>query len=59
MKKPLRIFIADDNHLLRDGLASMLADIEDINVVGMASSGGQALDQIKKLPHNCTLKNKQ
>jgi DNA-binding NarL/FixJ family response regulator len=49
MNKSIRIFIADDNRLLREGLASMLAEIEDITVVGMASSGGQALDQIQQL----------
>ena len=49
MTKSIRIFIADDNRLLREGLASMLEEIEDITVVGMASSGGQAIDQIKKL----------
>ena len=49
MHKPIRIFIADDNRLLREGLASMLAEIENMTVVGMASSGSQAIDQIKKL----------
>ena len=49
MNKPIRIFIADDNRLLREGLASMLTELDHITVVGMASSGGQALDQIKKL----------
>ena len=49
MNKPIRIFIADDNRMLREGLAAMLEEIEDITVVGMASSGGQALDQIKQL----------
>jgi DNA-binding NarL/FixJ family response regulator len=49
MHKPIRIFIADDNRLLREGLASMLAEIEDMTVVGMASSVSQAIDQIKKV----------
>jgi len=49
MNKPIRIFIADDNRLLREGLASMLVEIDDISVVGMASSGRQALEQIKQL----------
>jgi len=49
MNKSIRIFIADDNRLLREGLASMLAEIEDITVVSMASSGNQALDQIQQL----------
>jgi two-component system NarL family response regulator len=49
MTKPIRVFIADDNRLLREGLAAMLIEIEDIHVVGMASSGMQALEHIKKL----------
>lgn len=49
MSTPVRVFIADDNRLLREGLASMLAEIDDISVVGMASSGSQAIDQIKQL----------
>jgi two-component system NarL family response regulator len=49
VSKPIHIFIADDNRLLREGLASMLVEIADISVVGMASSGNQALEQIKKL----------
>jgi DNA-binding NarL/FixJ family response regulator len=49
MNKSVRIFIADDNRLLREGLASMLAEIDDITVVGMASSGSEAINQIRKL----------
>jgi two-component system NarL family response regulator len=49
MNKSIRIFIADDNRLLREGLALMLAEIDDLNVVGMASTGGQALDQIRQI----------
>lgn len=46
MTKPIRVFIADDNRLLREGLASMLAEQEDIIVVGSAESGRSALEQI-------------
>ena len=49
MNKSINIFIADDNRLFREGLASMLVEIDDMKVVGMASSCAQALDQIKKL----------
>ena len=49
MNNPIRVFIADDNRLLLEGLASMLVEIDDINVVGMASSGNQALEQIEQL----------
>jgi len=37
MNESMRIFIADDNRLLREGLASMLVEIDNITVVGMAS----------------------
>ncbi|MHC4690549.1 MAG: response regulator [Planctomycetota bacterium] len=49
MTESIRIFIVDDNRLLREGLASMLAEQEDLIVVGAAASGSQALEQIKEL----------
>jgi two-component system NarL family response regulator len=49
MKEPIRLFIADDNRLLREGLASMLAQQQDIIVIGTAASGSKALEQIKDL----------
>jgi len=48
MNKPIRIFIADDNRLLREGLASMLAEQDDIVIVGSAESGRSALEQIEQ-----------
>jgi DNA-binding NarL/FixJ family response regulator len=49
MDKPIHIFIADDNRLLREGLVSMLSEQEDIIVLGSAASGRKALEQIKEL----------
>jgi DNA-binding NarL/FixJ family response regulator len=49
MNNSIRIFIADDNRLLREGLASMLVQQEDIVVIGTAQSGSRALEQIKDL----------
>ena len=49
MNEPIRMFIADDNRLLREGLASMLAQQQDIIVIGAAASGSKALEQIKDL----------
>ena len=46
MKEPIQVFIADDNRLLREGLASMLLEQKDILVVGSAESGISALEQI-------------
>lgn len=49
MNESIRGFIADDNHLLREGLASMLAEKEDLVVIGSAASGRKALEKIKNL----------
>ena len=49
MKEPIRIFIADDNRLLREGLVVMLGEQKDIVVIGMAPCGEEAIEQIKSL----------
>ena len=49
MNEPIRVFIVDDNRLLREGLASMLAEQADIAVIGAAASGRKALEQINGL----------
>jgi len=49
MNEPIRVFIVDDNRLLREGLASMLAEQADIAVIGAAASGRKALEQIREL----------
>jgi DNA-binding NarL/FixJ family response regulator len=49
MNEPIRVFIADDNRLLREGLVSMLAEREDIVVMGSAESGDKALELINDL----------
>ena len=46
-KTPIRIFIADDNALLLEGLETMLGDQEDFIVVGTAPNGNKAVEQIK------------
>ncbi len=48
-KESIRIFIADDNCLLLEGLVSMLGELEDFVVVGTAPSGLNALEKIKEL----------
>jgi DNA-binding NarL/FixJ family response regulator len=51
----IRVFIADDNRLLREGLVFMLAEQEEIIVVGAAESGDKALEQIKDLKPDVAL----
>jgi len=46
--KPIRLFIVDDHHVVRMGLQSMLRREADIEVVGTAGSGEEALEALKK-----------
>ncbi len=49
MTESIKVFIADDNRLLREGLATMLAEEEGIVVVGAVASGSEAVEKIKEL----------
>lgn len=40
---PVTVAIADDQHLVRDGIASVLALYEDLDVVGTAARGSEAI----------------
>ena len=44
----LRILLVDDHPFVREGIRSYLSDFDDIEVVGEASSGAEALDLIQK-----------
>jgi len=51
-KTPIRIFIAEDERLTRDALARLLAMEPDIEVIGQAADGEQALRLVlEKPPH--------
>jgi two-component system NarL family response regulator len=43
MKRPIRVFLADDHPPLRAGLAAILNSQPDINVVGEAGTGSETL----------------
>ncbi|WP_405870646.1 response regulator [Streptomyces sp. NBC_00005] len=44
--RPLRVVVADDQASVREGLVLMLDLLPDIDVVGSAANGRQALDQV-------------
>ena len=44
-----RIFIADDHRIVRDGLRSLIERENDLELVGMAANGRQALQMTRKL----------
>jgi DNA-binding NarL/FixJ family response regulator len=43
---PLRVVVADDQSVVRDGLVLLLGGLPDIDVVGAAADGEQALDLV-------------
>ncbi|MGD0075979.1 MAG: response regulator transcription factor [Candidatus Binataceae bacterium] len=51
----IRVVIADDHALLRDGIKAMLSLAEDIEVVGEASDGREAVAQCRRLKPDVVL----
>ena len=49
MARPIRILLADDHAILRDGIRALLSDEADLQVVGEAENGRQALEQARTL----------
>jgi DNA-binding NarL/FixJ family response regulator len=45
----IRVLLADDQHLVRAGLVSLLGDEDDIEVVGEASDGRAAIELARRL----------
>ncbi len=50
MNKVLRVFLADDHEMIREGLKKLIQEQSDMEVIGEAGSGRAAWQQIKKLP---------
>ena len=45
----MRVMLADDHRLLREGIRSLLESIPDITIVGEAADGQEALEMIDRL----------
>src|SRR3984957_12577103 len=55
MPERIRILVVDDHHVVRQGLVALLNIIPDIEVVGEASDGLQAIELHKALQPHITL----
>ena len=53
--KKIRVLIADDHTLVRDGIRALLALAPDIEVVGEAANGKEALEKTKELAPDIVL----
>jgi DNA-binding NarL/FixJ family response regulator len=52
---PIRVLLADDHPMLRDGVRGLVDDQTDMKLVGEASNGHEAVDQFRKLRPDVTL----
>ncbi|MGD0446384.1 MAG: response regulator transcription factor [Edaphobacter sp.] len=52
---PIRILLADDHPLLRDGVSGLVADQPDMKLVAEAANGREAIDQFRKYRPDITL----
>jgi len=46
----IRVLIADDHALLREGIKALLGSFTDIEVVGEACDGREAIEKVKAQP---------
>lgn len=53
--KPIKVIVVDDHTIVRDGICALLALVKDIDVVGEASSGSEALKMLKSLEPDVVL----
>jgi DNA-binding NarL/FixJ family response regulator len=47
-KSKIRVLLADDHTIIRDGLKQILADTDDIVVAGEAANGAEVLQQVRE-----------
>lgn len=47
--QPIGVFLVDDHRVVRSGIAAYFEQVDDIEVVGEAAHGQQALDRIAQL----------
>ena len=53
--KKIRVLVVDDHIIVREGICALLARRKDIEVIGQASDGEQAIEQVSTLHPNVVL----
>jgi two-component system response regulator NreC len=53
--KKIRVLIADDHTLVREGIRAMLALVSDVEVIGEAANGKEALEKAEELAPDIVL----
>jgi DNA-binding NarL/FixJ family response regulator len=53
--RPMRVLIVDDHPLLREGIAAVLEGEKDMELVGEASNGREAIERYRELRPDVTL----
>ena len=48
-KKPIKLLVVDDQNIVRKGIRALLEQVDDIDVIGEASNGEEAVAQAKQL----------
>lgn len=47
-KGSIRVLVVEDHHVVRQGLVALLSVVEDLEVVGQAADGVEAIEQFRK-----------
>ena len=51
----ISVLLVDDHELVRTGIEALLNDVEDIDVIGVAKSGEEAVDSVIALSPDVVL----
>ena len=55
MREPVRVLIVDDHEIVREGLRAVLEEEDDLEVVGEAGSGDEAVARVRALAPDVVL----
>jgi len=53
--QPIQVLVVDDHAMVRNGLKALLQEYEDIEVIGMAGSGAEAIELAERLKPDVVL----